>query len=68
MLLRELNKINNNKSPQILKNTSNTISKPLSIMNRIKNAKTKKEKREIIEEWILCEIKKINKDSEMDDF
>ncbi|WP_395065079.1 hypothetical protein [Flavobacterium sp.] len=38
------------------------------IMDRIKAAKTKKEKAEIIEEWVLCEIKKINNDSEMCEF
>jgi len=66
-----LNSLNNQReNPEI-----RGVSKPRSVkirkgklLDRIEEAKTKKEKRELINEWLLDEIKKINKNSECDDF
>lgn len=38
------------------------------LLDRVEDAKTKKEKTLIIKEWVVEEIKKINKASEMEDF
>lgn len=49
-------------------NSARTNKKKGKLLDRIEDAKTKKEKREIINEWLLDEIKKINKNSELEDF
>lgn len=65
-LVSQLNKINSNKLSGVVQPTKQ---KPKGkLMDRIKDAKTKKEKQEIILEWTLCEIKAVNKASECEDF
>ena len=74
-MLNQLNKINSTKpsgvivQPPLGLHNSLRIQKPKGkLMDRIKDAKTKKEKQEIILEWTLCEIKAVNKASECEDF
>lgn len=79
-MLSDLNKLGKNydyssfggksTDPSISRQSTTTQSnkKKGKLMDRIEKANTKKEKREIINEWVLDEIKKINKNSELDDF
>lgn len=68
-----LNSINNQDFDEI-KGVSNGIKKKMQtkrkekLLDRVEEAKTKKEKTLIIKEWVIDEIKKINKASEMEDF
>lgn len=66
-LLSQLNSINQNKPSGIVVQPQKQKPKG-KLMDRIKDAKTKKKKQEIILEWTLCEIKAVNKASECEDF
>ncbi len=76
MLLNELNNLTRNRTPSIshLSGSSRVVEsvvKPVNkgkLIKRVSDAKGKKEKKKIIEEWVLLEIAKINKDSEVEDF
>lgn len=69
-----LNSINNQDFDKIKGVSSNSGGKKTQtkrkekLLDRVEDAKTKKEKTLIIKEWVVEEIKKINKASEMEDF
>lgn len=64
-----LNTLNKQDFSEIVGVSSKEVGKkPIKLLDKIGKAKTKKEKRKIINDWILEEIVKINKNSETDDF